>query len=65
MCLHEVTHRSQFAAAPWLHAHVQGLFREFMLASDLDASALLGRLRRAAAGLTGVAGAATTPASSS
>jgi coenzyme F420 biosynthesis associated uncharacterized protein len=53
VCLHEVTHRTQFAAAPWLHAHVQALFREFMSVSDLDASAVLARLRRGAAGLTG------------
>jgi coenzyme F420 biosynthesis associated uncharacterized protein len=55
VCLHEVTHRTQFAAAPWLHAHVQDLLREFMLASDLDTSALLSRLRQAASGLAGAA----------
>jgi coenzyme F420 biosynthesis associated uncharacterized protein len=55
VCLHEVTHRTQFAAAPWLHNHVQELLREFLLASDLDATALLGRLRQAASGLTGAA----------
>jgi coenzyme F420 biosynthesis associated uncharacterized protein len=53
VCLHEVTHRTQFAAAPWLHGHVQDLLREFMLAADLDANALLGRLRNAVSGLTG------------
>jgi coenzyme F420 biosynthesis associated uncharacterized protein len=55
VCLHEVTHRTQFAAAPWLHAHVQDLLTEFMLASDLDTTALLGRLRQAASGLAGTA----------
>jgi coenzyme F420 biosynthesis associated uncharacterized protein len=55
VCLHEVTHRTQFAAAPWLHAHVQGLLREFMLASDMDAAALLRRFRAAASGLAGAA----------
>jgi coenzyme F420 biosynthesis associated uncharacterized protein len=55
VCLHEVTHRTQFAAAPWLHGHVQDLLREFLLASDLDTSALLGRLRQAVSGLTGAA----------
>jgi coenzyme F420 biosynthesis associated uncharacterized protein len=55
VCLHEVTHRTQFAAAPWLHRHVQDLLREFLLASDLDASALLTRLRQAVSGLTGAA----------
>jgi coenzyme F420 biosynthesis associated uncharacterized protein len=53
VCLHEVTHRTQFAAAPWLHAHVQSLLRELLLASDVDTSALLARLRDAVSGLTG------------
>jgi coenzyme F420 biosynthesis associated uncharacterized protein len=53
VCLHEVTHRTQFAAAHWLHAHVQDLLREFLLASDLDATALIGRLRQAGSGLAG------------
>lgn len=55
VCLHEVTHRTQFAAAPWLHSHVQELLREFLLASDLDANALLGRFKRAVGGLTDAA----------
>jgi coenzyme F420 biosynthesis associated uncharacterized protein len=55
VCLHEVTHRTQFAAAPWLHAHVQELLGEFLLASDLDTTALLSRLRQAASGLTAAA----------
>jgi coenzyme F420 biosynthesis associated uncharacterized protein len=55
VCLHEVTHRTQFAAAPWLHGHVQDLLREFLLASDLETTALLGRLRQAVSGLAGAA----------
>jgi coenzyme F420 biosynthesis associated uncharacterized protein len=55
VCLHEVTHRTQFAAAPWLHGHVQELLREFILASDLDAATLLDRLKQAVGGLTGAA----------
>src|SRR5581483_11226173 len=51
----EVTHRTQFAAAPWLHGHVRGLLEEFLLASQLDPRALLGRLRGAVSGLTGAA----------
>jgi coenzyme F420 biosynthesis associated uncharacterized protein len=51
VCLHEVTHRTQFAAAPWLHQHVQSQLREFVLASDLDPAAMLGRLRGALSGL--------------
>jgi coenzyme F420 biosynthesis associated uncharacterized protein len=55
VCLHEVTHRTQFAAAPWLHGHVQGLLKEFLLASELDTAAVLGRLRQVLTGLVDVA----------
>jgi coenzyme F420 biosynthesis associated uncharacterized protein len=55
VCLHEVTHRTQFAAAPWLHKHVQDLLGEFLLASDLDSGALLDRLRNAVSGISGSA----------
>ena len=55
VCLHEVTHRTQFASAPWLYGHVQDLLREFVLASDLDSAALLGRLRQLAVGVTDAA----------
>jgi len=51
VCLHEVTHRVQFATAPWLHGHVRDLLQEFLFASDLDAAALLGRLRQALSGV--------------
>jgi coenzyme F420 biosynthesis associated uncharacterized protein len=54
VCLHEVTHRTQFASAPWLYGHVQALLREFVMASDLDTMALLGRLRQLAGGVTDV-----------
>ena len=47
VCLHEVTHRTQFAAAPWLHGHVRSLIQEYLSASDLDPAAMLGRLRGA------------------
>ena len=65
VCLHEVTHRTQFAAAPWLHAHVQSLLSEFMLASELDTTALLSRLRQAASGFAGAARGETATAASS
>jgi coenzyme F420 biosynthesis associated uncharacterized protein len=55
VCLHEVTHRTQFAAAPWLHGHVQGLMRDFLLASELDTAAILARLRKVLSGLVDVA----------
>jgi coenzyme F420 biosynthesis associated uncharacterized protein len=47
VCLHEVTHRTQFAAAPWLHGHVRGLLGDYLGASELDPAAMLGRLRGA------------------
>ena len=47
VCLHEVTHRTQFAAAPWLHEHIRSLLAEYLAASDLDPAAVLGRLRGA------------------
>jgi coenzyme F420 biosynthesis associated uncharacterized protein len=52
VCLHEVTHRTQFAAAPWLHEHVRSLLRDYLAASDLDPAALLGRLRQAVRGIS-------------
>ncbi|MBV9291123.1 MAG: zinc-dependent metalloprotease [Frankiales bacterium] len=54
VCLHEVTHRTQFAAAPWLHDHVRSLLRDYLTAADLDPAALLGRLRSAAGSLGAV-----------
>jgi coenzyme F420 biosynthesis associated uncharacterized protein len=48
VCLHEETHRAQFASVPWLRSYVQDQMTEFLLASDLDPAALLERLREAA-----------------
>jgi coenzyme F420 biosynthesis associated uncharacterized protein len=45
VCVHEVTHRTQFTAVPWLRSHVQNEISSFLAASDLDPSAMLGRLR--------------------
>jgi coenzyme F420 biosynthesis associated uncharacterized protein len=52
VCLHEVTHRTQFAAAPWLTDHIRGQLRTFVEATDLDAAALFDRLRRVVSGLS-------------
>ncbi len=46
--LHEVTHRTQFTAVPWLREHFSGLVERFVEASDLDPAQLLGRLKAAA-----------------
>jgi coenzyme F420 biosynthesis associated uncharacterized protein len=45
VCVHEVTHRTQFTAVPWLRSHVQAEISAFLAASDLDPAAMLGRLR--------------------
>ncbi|HEX4655622.1 MAG TPA: zinc-dependent metalloprotease [Mycobacteriales bacterium] len=54
VCLHEVTHRTQFAAAPWLHEHVRALLRDYLTAADLDPAAILSRLRGALGSLSDV-----------
>lgn len=53
--LHEVTHRTQFTAVPWLRGYFTDEVRSFVLASDLDAGALLGRLKDAANAVRGTA----------
>ncbi len=53
VCLHEETHRVQFTSVPWLRGYVQGMMTEFLLASDLDASAILERMRSAATAVAG------------
>jgi coenzyme F420 biosynthesis associated uncharacterized protein len=55
VCLHEVTHRTQFAAAPWLHGHVRSLLADYLSAGDLDPAAALSRLRGALRGLVDTA----------
>ncbi len=46
VALHEVTHRTQFTAVPWLHGHVRAEVDALLAASDLDdPSRLLGRLK--------------------
>ena len=48
VALHEVTHRTQFTAVPWLHAHVRAEVRELLEASALDdPSQLISRLKNA------------------
>jgi coenzyme F420 biosynthesis associated uncharacterized protein len=53
VCLHEETHRVQFTSVPWLRGHVQGLMTEFLLASDMDPTAIADRLRAAAGAVAG------------
>ena len=46
VALHEVTHRTQFTAVPWMHAHVRSEVAALIEASSLDDPAeLISRLR--------------------
>ncbi|MDT7537692.1 MAG: hypothetical protein QOI82_1277 [Actinomycetota bacterium] len=48
VALHEVAHRTQFTAVPWLHGHVRSEVRELLEASALDdPSQLISRLKNA------------------
>jgi coenzyme F420 biosynthesis associated uncharacterized protein len=58
VCLHEVTHRTQFTAVPWLRAHFLGEVQAFVDASQLDKDEMLIRLRR---GISTLADAARNP----
>jgi coenzyme F420 biosynthesis associated uncharacterized protein len=54
VALHEVTHRTQFTAVPWLHGHVRAEVQNLITASKLDdPDALRGRLRQLASGPRG------------
>ena len=43
--LHELTHRAQFTAVPWMRDHYLGLVDEVLAADRLDPSAVVARLR--------------------
>ncbi|GIJ74664.1 hypothetical protein Voc01_095810 [Virgisporangium ochraceum] len=58
VCLHEVTHRTQFTAVPWLRAHFLGEVQAFVDASQLDKDEMLLRIRR---GISTLADAARNP----
>ncbi|MDM4721286.1 zinc-dependent metalloprotease [Micromonospora sp. WMMA1363] len=51
VCLHEVTHRSQFTAVPWMRAYFLGEVQAFVDASASGGDHLLERLRRGIATL--------------
>ena len=54
VALHEVTHRTQFTAVPWLHAHVREEVQNLITASKLDdPEALIARLKQVASGPRG------------
>src|SRR5487761_1096787 len=48
LALHEVTHRAQFTAVPWLKPHFLGLVRSLLEGVDPDPKRLADALRRAA-----------------
>lgn len=53
VCLHEDTHRTQFAAVPWLRDHIQGEIQAFLSETDMDPSTLLERMREVAQSVSG------------
>jgi coenzyme F420 biosynthesis associated uncharacterized protein len=44
VCLHEVTHKAQFTAVPWLRDHLQSEIAAYLDATELDAAAMLKRM---------------------
>lgn len=68
VCVHEQTHRIQFAAAPWLTGHLLENIHEFMQLSDMGTQELLSRLAGAVRTLRsgddpdGIIGALQSPA---
>lgn len=51
--LHEVTHRTQFTAVPWLRPYFTGQVRAYVDAAELDPSQVMQRLRDAASAVRG------------
>ncbi len=47
IAIHEVTHRVQFAAAPWLRSHIRGQVDRYLGTISLESTDLAGQLRRA------------------
>jgi coenzyme F420 biosynthesis associated uncharacterized protein len=51
VAVHEVTHRTQFTAVPWMHDHVRGEITNLLQATKLDdPDALIARLKQVASG---------------
>ena len=48
IAIHEVTHRVQFGAAPWLKAYLAGLVDTYLGSISLDSRELMDQLKRAA-----------------
>jgi coenzyme F420 biosynthesis associated uncharacterized protein len=52
VCLHEVTHRVQFTAVPWLRQHLMSEIEELTESIDVDPDAIAARLRSALSEVT-------------
>jgi coenzyme F420 biosynthesis associated uncharacterized protein len=52
VCLHEVTHRTQFTAVPWMRAHFLGEVQAFVDASHAGGENMVDRLRKGVAALS-------------
>lgn len=52
VCLHEVTHRTQFTSVPWMRGHFFGEVQAFVDASQAGGEHFLERLRRSVATLS-------------
>ncbi len=48
IAIHEVTHRVQFATAPWLRQHLAGIIDDYLSTVSLDSRELVEQLKRAA-----------------
>jgi coenzyme F420 biosynthesis associated uncharacterized protein len=48
IALHEVTHRLQFGAAPWLRTYLQGLIDTYLATIQVDSKQMMQQLQRAA-----------------
>ena len=53
LCLHEVTHRVQFTAAPWMRGHLRSMVNEYFTTIELDPKRLVENLKRATGDLAG------------
>jgi len=53
VCLHEVTHRTQFTAVPWLRQYLFDQVEAFVNATHLDSEQMADRIRRAVEAVAG------------
>ncbi len=44
VCLHEVTHKTQFTAVPWMRDHLKSEIEAYLDATDLDPSAMMKKM---------------------